>query len=162
MLGPKGFLSSGKWCTRATNGCFESRALRCHENPYGAFENPYVAHRSVFRMGPDPAHPRMTYDCLRAFYGPKIVGSPCWKVVQATGSMLPIRVEKSCGLARHVMGLPTGSLVFYPYGARELFGSFMWPRHLGDFVLPRAIDSYHTQTRTGSRPPVDLMWPSII
>ena len=37
------------------------------------------------------------YDCLEAFYGPKIVGSPCRKVVQAqlsaTGSTVaPIRV----------------------------------------------------------------------
>ena len=31
-------------------------------------------------------------------------------------------------------GLTTGSLVFYPYGAHEPLGSFMWPRYLGDFV----------------------------
>ena len=35
--------------------------------------------------------------------------------------------DKACGLARHVVGLPTGYLVFDQYGARELLESFMWP-----------------------------------
>ena len=42
--------------------------------------------------------------------------------------------EKSCGPTRHVVGLPTGSLVFNPCGACKLLWSFIWPRHLSDFV----------------------------
>ena len=38
--------------------------------------------------------------------------------------------ENACGLARHVVELSS----FDPYGARELLESFMWPRHLGDFI----------------------------
>ena len=55
------------------------------------------------------------------------------------GSIAHIRVfknifEKSCGPARRVVGLPAGSLVFYPYGVRKRLGSFMWSRHLRDFI----------------------------
>ena len=62
------------------------------------------------------------YDCLRAFCGPKIVGSPCRKVVQAQfsaqyGAHTGLKIfKKACGLARHVLGLPTGYLFFTPMG----------------------------------------------
>ena len=34
------------------NGCFKSRAIRCRENLYGAFECTYVAHRFLSRLWP--------------------------------------------------------------------------------------------------------------
>ena len=100
------------------------------------------------------------YDCQRAFYCPKIVESPCRKVVQAqlsaTGSMAPIRVWKSSKilLARTACRwIIHRCSSFYPYGACKLLASFMWPRHLVDFV--------RTSSPTGTRPPVDLMWLNI-
>ena len=56
--------------------------------------------------------------------------------------LIPVCLEKS-----HM----TGTLL-------HVTVAFGWFR--SDF--PRAIDSYDTQTHTGTRPPVDLMWPSII
>ena len=50
-------------------GAVRSRAIRCHEKTYGASESPYVAHRSVSRMGSDrePTRPPT------AVYEPSVV-----------------------------------------------------------------------------------------
>ena len=82
--------------SRLTVGCSKARAASARtrtasqgapyetriENSYWAFESPYVAHKTISCNGTQSGTRTAPYDCLRAFYGPKIVGSPCWKVVQ--------------------------------------------------------------------------------
>ena len=56
-----------------------------------------MARMPVSRMGPHQELVRLS--TIRAFCGPKIVESPCWKVVQAqlsaTDTVAPMRVKKS-------------------------------------------------------------------
>ena len=75
------------------------------------------------------------HDFLRAFYGPKIVGSPCWKVAH-TGLKSSKNVAGSHNMS-------------WDYPHVDVTGAFGWFRT--DF--PRAIDSYDTQpTRARDHP----------
>ena len=135
------------------NCCFRSRAIRCRENPCG----PLTARTWLIGLCPvwDPI--KIPHDPVRLstslLWSQNIVRSPCRKVVQAqlsaTGSTAiwhpygSKNLRKNYGLAWYVVGLPTGSLVFGPWAARELdvTDAFGWFRT--DF--PRTIDSYDTQ-----------------
>ena len=122
-----------------THGCPHARmestaAHRVPLEPIQGLWEPILGSYACVLYGTWLATCTIPYDCLRAFYGHKILGSLCRKVVQAQLSVMDW-VKKSCGLTWHVVGLPTGSLVFDMYGAHELLRSFMWRRRLGDFVL---------------------------
>ena len=117
------------WSARlATNGCFKSRALRCRENHMGPLRARtwLIGLCSVWDPIGNPHDPvRLSTSLLWSQNRRKPVSESCTSYrlyVAHTGLKI---FDKSCGLARHVVGLPTGSLVFYPYGARELLGSFM-------------------------------------
>ena len=95
------------------------------------FESPYMAHKPVSRMGADrePAWPHTIV------YKPSMVqkSKEARKVVQAQyGAHTGLKILRA-RMAYHSINHRFSS-AFYPYGACDLLGSFMWPRHLGDFV----------------------------
>ena len=146
--------------TRATSGCFISRAIPCSKNPYGAFESLYIVHRPVSRLGTCTT----PYECLRAFYGPTIVGSPVRKLCKLNFQLRTLWRPYRSKMLRARMtccGITHRFSVWGQWTARELDVTEAFEWFYLDF--PRAIDSYDTQTCTGKRPPViDLVWPSNI
>ena len=107
------------------NGCFKSRAIRRRENPYGAFESPYVAHRPVSiwdQIGNPHVPVWLSTSLLWSQHRRKPVSESCTSSTFSYGlygahtglkfSKIQLAHMACCGITHRC----------YPYGARKLLG----------------------------------------